>query len=762
MQTRTQCVARGVLAAATAPLLTLIVTLLVPHVSAQADAQVAGHGASVPRGPLTPLHGGQLAELSLSEGRWVETPLPARLTGEIELPLELEGVSHTLVLRPSSLRSADFVLRVQGADLQGAAGQGADMQSADAGQGAGVLSDAGQGAVVQNAAELGAAGLLAPVSPAPPSTVRGELLGRPGSAAAGALVDGTLQLLISPGEGAALWGLDALPSGGHALFPMSAVVDQGGVCGSLTPQAITPPTQAMVAAASAPMVAELAVDADYEYYLAHGSSVADVLADIEGVVAASELIYSADAAISFQLTSVTVRTDPDDPYETTDPGALLSAFRAHWNAEHTGVARDLAHLFTGSNLDGSVIGIAYVGVVCSSSSGYGLSQSLFTNNFSRRVALTAHELGHNWSANHCNGDPDCAIMCSGLGGCSGELEQFGAAAIASIEAEKGGSWCLSPGVSVDGPVLESVFPAFGPVSGGTELELHGSALPTGPGAVVTLAGLPAEVLSAGESLVRVSTPAALSAGGVDVQLSGPTGVALLEGAFAYDVVIPSSGAGATKSAVEPDEIARFHLGAPAGARLSASLRRLHKAEGMLPGLRVIGPGEQLLVELQADPDKPGKPLKLKQLELPTSGDHRVEVFGLDGSAGAFKLVSKLRPMKLLKQTHGISPATPTVAVPFAAAAGSVLKLARFRALPSQGGFEEIEGQPAALVPTLVSLTGPDGPIPIDGELQFSPNGKTVRLAGVPLPTFGDYVLELGGLDGSVGHGKLLVRVKPGS
>ncbi|RKY19326.1 MAG: hypothetical protein DRQ55_10880 [Planctomycetota bacterium] len=539
---------------------------------------------------------------------------------------------------------------------------------------------------------------------------------------------------------------------------MSAVVEQGGECGSLTPPPIAPPTQGMLAAASAPMVAELAVDADHEYYLAHGSSVAAVLADIEAVVAATELIYSADAAISYQLTSVTVRSDPDDPYETSESGALLSAFRAHWNAEQPGVVRDLAHLFTGSNLDGSVIGIAYVGVVCSSYSGYGLSQSLFTSNFPRRVALTAHELGHNWSAGHCNGEPDCAIMCSGLGGCSGELEQFGDSALASIEAEKGSSSCLSPGVSVDGPVLASVFPAFGPVSGGTELELHGSELPTGPGVVISVASLPAAVLSASASLIRVSTPAALVAGPVDVQLSGPTGVALLEDVFQYDAVIDG---GAEKGVLQPEEIARFHLEAPAGARLSASLKRLHKVEGLLPGLRVIGPGEQTLVERSADPDKASKTLWLKQFELPASGNYRVEVFGLAGTSGAFKLGSKLRPLKLIKQTHGIGPATPTVAVPFAAPAGSLLKLARFRALPSQGSFVEIDGQPAALFPTLVSLTGPDGDIPLDGELLFSANGKTVRLLGVPLTVFGDYVLELGGLDGSVGHGKLMLRLKPG-
>lgn len=62
---------------------------------------------------------------------------------------------------------------------------------------------------------------------------------------------------------------------------------------------------------------------------------------------------------------------------------------------------------------------------------YGLSAVLFSNNTTQRVALVAHELGHSWSAWHCNRDAgcrgpsdDCRIMCSTLGGCSGNITSF--------------------------------------------------------------------------------------------------------------------------------------------------------------------------------------------------------------------------------------------------------------------------------------------------------------------------------------------------
>ena len=73
--------------------------------------------------------------------------------------------------------------------------------------------------------------------------------------------------------------------------------------------------------------------------------------------------------------------------------AQLEQFTDEWNSNQGAIVRDVAHLMTGKNLDGNVVGIAYLTKVCLANS-YGLSQSRFSVSMPNRVALTAHELGH--------------------------------------------------------------------------------------------------------------------------------------------------------------------------------------------------------------------------------------------------------------------------------------------------------------------------------------------------------------------------------
>lgn len=120
----------------------------------------------------------------------------------------------------------------------------------------------------------------------------------------------------------------------------------------------------------------------------------------------------------------------------------------------THVHRDIAHLMTGKSLANSIIGIAYPDVMCQTcpgGRGYGLSQSRFSRLMSDRVCLTAHELGHNWGACHCDNsictgggtDPDCGVMCSLLGGCAGTCTSFGQRSLAAINATASSAVCLA-------------------------------------------------------------------------------------------------------------------------------------------------------------------------------------------------------------------------------------------------------------------------------------------------------------------------------
>ena len=144
------------------------------------------------------------------------------------------------------------------------------------------------------------------------------------------------------------------------------------------------------------------------------------LDDIERVMNRVDTIYERDCDVTFQLTNIIIRNNPNDPYTTNDAGNLLGQFRSFWNANFNGTRKDLAHLFTGKNLQGGTIGVAFLNAVCNQTLGYGLSESRFTGNQTSRAGQTAHEIGHNFNRNHCNGSSDCRIMCASLGGCAGD------------------------------------------------------------------------------------------------------------------------------------------------------------------------------------------------------------------------------------------------------------------------------------------------------------------------------------------------------
>lgn len=172
-------------------------------------------------------------------------------------------------------------------------------------------------------------------------------------------------------------------------------------------------------------LAEIAIDSDHEYFLRNGSSVSATVAQIERVMNRVDAIYERDTQVRFQITAIVVRAGPSDPYSGLDLLDRLSQFQSHWNANFAAVRRDTAHLLTGVEHDDWYIGYAWFGVVCNSQGGYGISE--IYQGLLRSSALTAHEIGHNFSAIHCDGNGDCQVMCRTIGGCNGGLDFFGQA-----------------------------------------------------------------------------------------------------------------------------------------------------------------------------------------------------------------------------------------------------------------------------------------------------------------------------------------------
>jgi len=163
-------------------------------------------------------------------------------------------------------------------------------------------------------------------------------------------------------------------------------------------------------------VLRLATDADGEYVAAAGSS-QNALDKINLILNMVERIYELEIGVTFEIGFQNTFSDATtDPYDRTSAGGtpgqsngLLHQFRDYWNANFPAsnpqYSRQLAHLWTGKDLDGSTIGIAFTGVVCrSATSSYGLSQLFPAGGVvdARSAILTAHEIGHNFSAAHTN------------------------------------------------------------------------------------------------------------------------------------------------------------------------------------------------------------------------------------------------------------------------------------------------------------------------------------------------------------------------
>ena len=151
-------------------------------------------------------------------------------------------------------------------------------------------------------------------------------------------------------------------------------------------------------AAAGMNTAQVATEADYEYVTASGGASAanDTILD---VLNQADGIYSTELSVSLQVIYQHAWSTAADPYSSTSPSAMLTEFRDHWNANFYMTPYDIAHMWTGKDMDGSTVGIAYLSVVCNARTySYGVSQR-FTASPGKYI-LTAHEIGHNFGAVH--------------------------------------------------------------------------------------------------------------------------------------------------------------------------------------------------------------------------------------------------------------------------------------------------------------------------------------------------------------------------
>ncbi|MEZ4754524.1 MAG: M12 family metallo-peptidase [Bdellovibrionota bacterium] len=147
---------------------------------------------------------------------------------------------------------------------------------------------------------------------------------------------------------------------------------------------------------------EISTDADYEFFTENGSSEANTFAEIQSILNTAEAFYLDQIGVGFLLRGQNVFTDSDlQPYKSRSAVTLIDQFGCEITGEQHIPAADVFHLFTGKDLNGFTIGIAWVAAACSFGDNQrtGVTQKV---NDAIQAIVTAHEIGHNLAADHDN------------------------------------------------------------------------------------------------------------------------------------------------------------------------------------------------------------------------------------------------------------------------------------------------------------------------------------------------------------------------
>jgi hypothetical protein len=185
-------------------------------------------------------------------------------------------------------------------------------------------------------------------------------------------------------------------SSGVRVNSVPSSVIKGKTCGNDHDGAHTHATvinELSVASFETARILTIAAFTDPEWQMQHG---ANSDAQVAATINAAEAFYANQLNMRLEMARLVnySETSPE-----TNPSQLLNEFRRQ---STTLVPENVKVLFTGKDLDGSTIGIAYIGVVCRAPTySYNVTQSYA----SVTHTVLAHELGHNLGAWHDQNAP---------------------------------------------------------------------------------------------------------------------------------------------------------------------------------------------------------------------------------------------------------------------------------------------------------------------------------------------------------------------
>ena len=202
------------------------------------------------------------------------------------------------------------------------------------------------------------------------------------------------------------------------------------------------------AQAQAGLEADLAIITDAQFTnMNETNTQAAVLARMNVV----DGIFTEQVGVQLNIVDIEVLQN-NGSLSSTNPSRLLTQLSAFAAPTNPGVT----HLFAGRNIDGNVLGIAFLGGLCNARLGVGISQA---RGGGTTGALTvAHELGHNFGAPHdnqagstCGATPNGFLMNPFLNG----SDQFSACSLSRIQPVLNQASCLRPVSIPDDPPSDS-------------------------------------------------------------------------------------------------------------------------------------------------------------------------------------------------------------------------------------------------------------------------------------------------------------------